>query len=657
MYEIYADDVCIYNDISPLDELRIVNPKLTLEDSSAGSLTMTLPPTNVGYSLVRRMTTDISVLKDGEEIWAGRVLSEDGDFWNNRILTCEGELAFLNDTTQPQAEYHGATVRGFLETLISVHNSKVAENRRFSVGVVTVTDPNDSLYRYTNYEKTIECINDKLINRLGGHMRVRKENGVRYLDYLEDYPDTNTQTIEFGKNLLEFTRKWNTDDYATVILPLGKRLDESPIEALDAYLTVDSVNHGSIYVQNAEAVASYGWIEKTVHWDNVTTPTALLRKAQRYLSDLQFENVVIELSAVDLHYMNVHYESIGLLDEILVISPPHGMQRYFPVTKLEIPLDAPENTQFKLGDTVSMSLTGANNKTNADILNKIENLPRDFLESAKQNATNILNMKTNGHITIESADDENGGHSEAMYISNNIDYHASSKCWVWNMGGLGYSTDGGATYDLAITMDGAIVADYITAGTLNAGVITAGILRSSNRKTSFNLETGDLTCTIGHIGGFTISANGISNDIVSLGNYGMGLHNTDTYVGAIGTNSWLNVPSYKGLIFGLEYDGGYMMWGRKITSSDTAYTAVLTYARQNPTAGFDNEGLYLGCDLYGRSNTAYNLYLDPDTSGAYGGITDTIHFISGITENSNGTITWNSGTLEFKNGLLVGATQ
>ena len=124
MYEIYADGICIYSDISPLDELKVVSPKLTLEDCSAGSLTMTLPPTNVGYNLIQRMTTDISVLKNGEEIWAGRVLSEDGDFWNNRILTCEGELAFLNDTTQPQAEYHGITVQNFLETLIGIHNAK-----------------------------------------------------------------------------------------------------------------------------------------------------------------------------------------------------------------------------------------------------------------------------------------------------------------------------------------------------------------------------------------------------------------------------------------------------------------------------------------------------------------------------------------------------
>ena len=104
MYSIYADDICIYNDAFALDNMKVIDPKLTLEDNAAGSLSMILPPSNIGYGTIIRMVSDISVHKDGEEIWAGRVLSEDKDFWNNRVLYCEGELAFLNDSTQPPAE-------------------------------------------------------------------------------------------------------------------------------------------------------------------------------------------------------------------------------------------------------------------------------------------------------------------------------------------------------------------------------------------------------------------------------------------------------------------------------------------------------------------------------------------------------------------------
>lgn len=478
MYSIYADDICIYDDVSTLKEYKVSSPVLELEDSAAGSLSFKLPVTNIGYYYVQRLTTDIVVKKDNVEIWAGRVISEDKDFWKNRSLYCEGELAFLNDTTQPQAEYHNMTVRGFLTTLISIHNAKVPENRRFTVGVVTVTDSNDSLYRYTNYEKTIECINDKLVNRLGGHIRVRKQNGIRYIDYLADYPNTNSQVIEFGKNLIDLTQKWDLTEFATVILPLGARLDESPIEALDAYLTVESVNGGSKYVQSDEAVSQYGWIEKVVNWDDVTTASTLLSKARAYLSDIQFDNMEIELSAMDLHYMNVNYEDIKLLDNVRAVSWAHGMDRYFPVTKLKIPLDSPEKTHFKLGDTVRTSLTSINNATNTKILQAIENLPTKqvILDEAKANATAIMNLATNGYITITQ--DANG--SNELYISNTRDYTKATKFWKWNMNGLGYSGDGGQTYDVAITMDGAIVADYITSGTMSADRIRGGVIESTN---------------------------------------------------------------------------------------------------------------------------------------------------------------------------------
>lgn len=128
MYSIYADGVCIYNDVFSLDDMKVVNPKLTLEDSAAGSLEMSLPHTNKAYDTIVRMVTEISVKKHGEEIWSGRVLSESKDFWNNRVLYCEGELAYFNDSVQPPAEYAGKSVREYLEQLISVHNAKVGAN-------------------------------------------------------------------------------------------------------------------------------------------------------------------------------------------------------------------------------------------------------------------------------------------------------------------------------------------------------------------------------------------------------------------------------------------------------------------------------------------------------------------------------------------------
>lgn len=497
MYQIYADGECIYNDIYSLDDMKAVSPKLTLEDNAAGSLSITLPQSHRAYGTIVPLVTDISVNKEGKEIWSGRVLSENKDFWNNRVLYCEGELAFFNDSAQPQMEYKGLTVRGFLEKLIIVHNSKVGENRRFSIGAVTVHSSEYTADYCTNYEKTIECINEKLVKQLGGHLRIRKENGVRYLDYLAEYPTTTSQTIQFGVNLLDFTRKWDWTEFATAVLPLGSRLKDSPFDSLDSYLTVESVNNGSPYIQSPAAVEKYGWIEKVVNWNECASAPELLNKAKTYLSDLQFDNMEIELSALDLHYLHVDYEDVSLLDEIQVISRPHGMDRLFPVTRLEIPLDSPEKTQFKLGDTVKTNLTSVNNQISAAIIKKIEELPKrhSMLKEAKENATAIMNLATTGYITITK--DQYG--SDTLYISNTRDYTKADKIWKWNMNGLGYSKDGGKTFGLAMTMDGSIVADYITSGVLNADIIRAGILKDPYNNFSLDFETGKLVMKKGSI--------------------------------------------------------------------------------------------------------------------------------------------------------------
>ena len=704
MYSIYADNLCIYNDISPLECVKLISPKLTLEDNAAGSLTMTVPTSNVGYSLIERMKTDITVYKNGEEIWSGRVLTEDMDFWNNRLLYCEGELAFFNDSTQPQAEYHDITVRGFLQTLVNIHNAKVSENRRFTLGAVTVTDSNNSLYRYTNYEKTMECINEKLIDRLGGHIRIRNERGVRYLDYLADYPNTNSQVIEFGKNLMDFTKKWDMAEFATVILPLGNRLEESPIEALEACLTVESVNDGSKYVASASAVENYGWIEKVVHWDDVSTPSVLLSKAQRYLSEIQFDEMVIELKALDMSYLDIQSEEIKLLDEVKVISRPHGMNRYFPVSKLEIPLDKPEDTVFTLGDKIRTSLTSVNNKTNADILKRIDELPKksQMLEEAKANATAIMRMATRGYITI--VEDSQG--SEALYASNiriTDPSHIPSNAKFWKLfaNGLGYSSDGGNTFGIAVTMDGAIVADYITAGVLNGELLRAGSVKtaaiSQEFKTSiandidavrqeFTVAEGELISSISNKVGRTefgtylrqnyedfifafnnnssviqLSTSGIdiyngtvndSNRLINFNGNGMNIWRTGVNIGKIGTNSWVGYPNYRGLVFDLEYEGSYMTWARKTSANASEYTTVFTYARAG--GAFQNEGLYFGCNVYADGNTIDQANLTNVSTNGSNTFTGQKTFVTNVNTDTDGKVTSvNTVTCNIVNGMFI----
>lgn len=531
MYTIFADEICIHSDVTPLESCKVIRPKLTLADSAAGSLEFTLPPGNAGYDVVRRLTTNIIVYENEEEIWRGRILEENVDFWKRKFIYCEGELAFLNDTIQPPCKYSvtDTTITTFLTDILAIHNSKVATDRQFQIGMVTVTDgdqqdDDDAINRFTNYESTLECINDKLVKRLGGHLRVRHQNGVRYLDYLKDYPGNTNQEIQFGSNLLDFSTNFTAENIATVIIPRGERLDESPIEGLEAYLTVESVNEGSIYVESEAGLRQYGRIETVVDWDNVTDPNVLLSKAQKYLTNEQFNEMELSISAFDLHYLNPSIDSIKLLDQVHCFSYAHTMpdemytdwnnlsdgtplkvndtvlytgclyrvlidheksasivpvtsyeyfemtysakilDKYFPVSKIEMYLDDPSQTTYTMGTKVNLSLTQASSKTNSDLVNQINSIPSksSILAAAKQNTFNILTGADGGYVTYKyNAQNQ----PTEIRIMDTLEESDATKKWVWNENGLGFMQreNPGEEWEasdvsVALTMDGNLLA-------------------------------------------------------------------------------------------------------------------------------------------------------------------------------------------------------
>jgi phage minor structural protein len=112
------------------------------------------------------------------------------------------------------------------------------------------------------------------------------------------------------------------------------------------------------------------------------------------------------------------------------------------------------------------------------------------LETAITNATEKITGGQGGHVLINH--DANGKPQEIL-IMNTEDVNTATKIWRWNLGGLGYSKTGyNGTFGTAITQDGEIVADYITAGTLTANLIKAGILSDTSGKNSWNMDTGDM---------------------------------------------------------------------------------------------------------------------------------------------------------------------
>lgn len=473
IYEVLLDGKTLYY---PGDlQCAVTNAKLEQALNDSGTFECDVSASNPLYNAIENRRSMLQILKDGREIFYGEVRESEESLDMVKQVYAVGELAFLYDSIQPQGRYQDQTPLQFFTTLINNHNAQVEEKKRFYVGVVTVKDPNDSIYRYTNYEDTLTCMRDKLCDRLGGYLRVRKVDGKRYLDLvaLQDYGTTCEQPIEFGENLLDYACNASGADIVTAVIPLGTRLDKSPVEGLDAYLDIKDVNNGVDYVYLPAAVEKFGWIKKVVHWDDVTVPSNLKKKAEDWLKENQYELLTLEVNALDLSMMDSDIDSLDLGDSVNALAEPYGMDAWFPVQKMTTYLQEPEKNKLTLSNTLKKSYT----QQMASLTNELdEKIPQQsaLLQQAKDNASQLIQTATNGYIVL-NMDDK--GNPKELLIMDTKDIDTAQKVWRWNINGLGYSHTGyNGEYGLALTMDGSIVADFVTAGTMYADRIKGGTL-------------------------------------------------------------------------------------------------------------------------------------------------------------------------------------
>lgn len=353
MYTIYADDALLY---SPGDEeLSVLSPVLETQCNAAGTLTLVLLPEHPMYSALHKMRTRIDVRQDDEIIWRGRVLETETDFYHQKTVTCEGELTYLVDSVlhpYKLADYDG-TAAGLFRLYLTRHNEAVSEAQQFQIGNVDIETL--SSVENTGYGNTWDEISDNLIDIHGGFLRIRHEDGARYLDWTKESGTSCGQVIRFGENLLDLSEYVSASEVVTCLIPYAGQSDSK--------ITIASVNGGKDYIEDAAGIALYGRIWGVTELDTKDA-TKLLEMAKENLHKRLKETITITISAVDLHLLDVNAESFHVGDKVRVISPPHGIDAEYTCTAISLDLVNPDQSEYTFGtpETGMASTTAATSK-------------------------------------------------------------------------------------------------------------------------------------------------------------------------------------------------------------------------------------------------------------------------------------------------------
>lgn len=371
MYSLYVEDKLIYDDASSADDGReLTAAKADLEINKSGSFVFTLYPGHPHYDFIENRRMLVRIEKEGDIFFFGQMIDVELGFYNQKTVTCEGELAFLLDTIQKPYDWlsgeNHTTIPILFRYFLKIHNDALPEGdpKRFLAGEVTYS--NDKIVRSdTTWMNTLESINKKLIEGFGGYLRTRHEEDGTYIDYLSESGPENTQHIEFGKNLIDIKKSYDLSTIATVVIPLGKKKDETGMTRYDISDIPDTTDESADiqkkgnYIYSKSAVQKYGWIYKTLIYDDDSLlygPAWLRRQGEAYLKSIYDCPESIELSAADLHTVNKTVESFNIGDKIHVTTKPHSVDSTFIVSKLTVDLLNPSKNKLTLGNT-SASLT------------------------------------------------------------------------------------------------------------------------------------------------------------------------------------------------------------------------------------------------------------------------------------------------------------
>lgn len=455
-------------------DYAIYDAKLEEEVGAAGEFTFKVPPTNPLYGNLSQGAL-VTILKDGKEYWRGEIKELSYDFAKVADVYCIEDLAFLADEFLPPAAILDESYAQRFQAAITAYNLNRAPERQFAIGYISNVQNSDLCSWVTEYDMSILDDLRECIAKDNGYLRVRRVTSgatvTRYIDIvpLATFGQQATQTIEYGYNLLDYVKESDLENLTNVLTPYGAELETEVYEGYSARLT-------GTPIQNDASVTVYGRHAKAVIFENVEDVDELNALASAYLTRYSQPQLTMEVDAVDLSGIE-NVSALNLGDSIHIVAAPFAVDQWLYLTKISRDLQNIDKNKITLsGRVVTGRTLTSQTQSAADAVKKIPT-KSSILEAAKKNAIELLNGTNGGNIYFVFNDE---GQIIEQGFSDNPNLDQATAISRWNINGKAILTRANPndpwTVKTAETIDGGIVADFITSGTMSCDRLSGGAI-------------------------------------------------------------------------------------------------------------------------------------------------------------------------------------
>lgn len=303
----------------------------------------------------------------------------------------------------------------------------------------------------------------------------------------------NGVVIEYGKNLTKLEQDNDISDVYTDLLPYAVISDEDGNE--EVITLSEQIIPISTTLTNRKSIIKD--FTDSFDEDEEITEEKLRAKAEKYLENnpLGIESPTITISFEAL-WKQPEYaallERVSLCDTVTVRHVDLDISVKTKVFKIVYDTLLEKYTAITLG-SAKANLINQVTDIEAEVETTKKTVDRfpSLMTSAIANATKLITGNSGGYVVLHT--DAESGEPYELLIMDNENLEGAVNVWRWNVGGLGFSKNGyNGPYETAITSDGAIVADFITTGSLVANIIKAGVLSSLDGSSYWNIETGEV---------------------------------------------------------------------------------------------------------------------------------------------------------------------